>query len=217
MDCTIIPASFDARSYDDPDKLMQGIRQYSIEPGFSGPVDRFSFAIKKDEWDSISEGLGLLQNALTANGDFGMTIFFRVEGDLRVRLVEPNSPAGLAGIHRGWRITKINGSSNITTGNSTFIVNNIYDSDAAAATVTFEKPDKSVVTIDLAQAHYQTKPIYLDTVYSVNNKKIGYMVFNSFLGKEDQLFSGFQQVFNKFTAAGSRVTFVMDLRYNGGG
>jgi len=211
---TQVPASFDARSYDDPVKLMEGIRQYSIEPGFSGPVDRYSFAIKKDEWDNMSEGLGLVQNVLTPNGDFGMTVFFRVDGDLRVRLVEPNSPAGLAGIHRGWRITKINGSSNITTANSTFIVDNIYN--AATATVTFQKPDNSLITIDLAQSHYQTKPIYLDTVYSVNNKKIGYMVFNSFLGKEDELFAGFQRVFNKFTAE-SVSDVVIDLRYNGGG
>ncbi|MEP7142881.1 MAG: S41 family peptidase [Ferruginibacter sp.] len=211
---TQVPSTFNARSFDDPAQIMQGIRQYSMEPGFPTPVDRFSFAIKKTEWDNLSEGLNSLENAASANGDFGFTVFFKAEGDLRVRLVEPNSPAGTAGIHRGWRITKINGNSNISTVNSNFIVDNLYS--ASTTSVTFQKSDGSVVTIDLKQSHYAIKPVYLDTVYSINNKKIGYLVFNSFLGNVNQLYSDFQRVFNRF--AGARIgDVIIDLRYNGGG
>ena len=39
-----IPATFNPRSFADPDKIMMGIRQFSIEPGFNEPVDRWSFA-----------------------------------------------------------------------------------------------------------------------------------------------------------------------------
>src|SRR6476660_394171 len=52
-----IPSSFNARSYSDIDKLMIGLRQYSTEPGFSGPVDKWSFAVKKAEWDNVSSGV----------------------------------------------------------------------------------------------------------------------------------------------------------------
>src|SRR5438046_8286541 len=40
-----IPSTFNARSYADPDAIMTAIRQYSIEPGFSTAVDRWSFAM----------------------------------------------------------------------------------------------------------------------------------------------------------------------------
>ncbi len=211
---TQIPSTFNARSYSDPDKIMTAIRQYSIEPGFSQPVDRFSFAIKQVEWDNISAGLGSVGSASSTDGDFGLTVFFRVQGDLRVSLVEPQSPAGVAGIRRSWRITKINGNTDITTTNSSFIIDNIYN--AATVSLTFLKPDGGTVDVNLNRGHYTEKPVYLDTVYSINNKKTGYFVFNSFLGKMDDFYSEFQRVFNRFTAAGVS-DVIIDLRYNGGG
>ncbi|MEO6229095.1 MAG: S41 family peptidase [Ferruginibacter sp.] len=211
---TQIPSTFNARSYSDPDKIMTAIRQYSIEPGFAQPVDRYSFAIKQVEWDNISAGLGSVGAATSTDGDFGLTVFFRVQGDLRVSLVEPQSPAGVAGIKRSWRITKINGSTDITTTNSTFIIDNIYN--AATVSLTFLKPDGSTVDINLNRGHYTEKPVYLDTVYSINNKKTGYLVFNSFLGKADDIYNEFQRVFSKFAAAAVS-DVIVDLRYNGGG
>lgn len=211
---TQVPASFDARSYADPDKIMTAIRQYSIEPGFSKAVDRFSFAIKQEDWDNMSAGLNSAHNESTSDGDFGLSAFFRVEGDLRVRMVEPASPAGIAGIKRGWQITKINSNSNITTGNANFIVTNIYD--ASTVSLTFKKPDGNLVDINLTADHYKTKPVYLDSVYTINNKKVGYLVYNSFLGDKDNINGEFQRVFSKFSSAGIS-DIVVDLRYNGGG
>src|SRR5215204_1631951 len=74
-----IPSTFNPRTYEDPDKIMTALRQYSIEPGFSGPVDRWSFAFTQAEWDDVSSGI---------SGDFGLGVFFRTEGDLRVKMVE---------------------------------------------------------------------------------------------------------------------------------
>lgn len=210
-----IPATFDARSYADPVAIMTAIRQYSIEPGFSAAVDRWSFAMKKTDWDNLSGGLGTTFGATSAaTGDFGMGVFFNAEGDLRVKSVERASPSGLTGIHRGWRITKINGSTNITTSNSSVIVDAVYNS--TQSTFTFIKPDGSSVDITLTAAHYQEHPVYLDTVYTVNSKKTGYLVFNSFLGDTTEIYSEFNRVFNKF-ASQNVSDVVIDLRYNGGG
>lgn len=209
-----IPASFNARSYADPSKIMEAIHPYSVENGFSQPVDRWSFAMKKTEWDAYSGGMSTLATGTSANGDLGMTVFFRAEGDLRVRHAEPYSPAGLAGVRRGWRILSINGSTAITTANSTSIVNNLYYS--ASATVQFQKPDGSNVTLNLAAGHYSDKPVYLDTVYNIGGKKIGYLVFNSFLGNVNQLNNDLQRAFNDFSSQ-SVTDLVVDLRYNGGG
>src|SRR5207237_6073111 len=116
-----IPTSFNARTYSDPNSIMTAIRQYSNEPGFNAPVDRWSFGMKQQDWDNLSSGI---------SADFGLGVFFMAEGDLRVKSVERASPAGVAGIHRGWRITSINGNTDITTTNANFIVQNVFQSNS---------------------------------------------------------------------------------------
>lgn len=210
---TQIPSGFNAQTYADPAALMIGIRPFSMENGFSAPVDRWSFAMKKTEWEAVSGGMGLVSST-TGAGDFGLSVFFRADGDLRVRLVEPNAPAGQAGIHRGWRITSINGNSNINIANADYIVDAVYNSTSSS--FTFQKPTGNSVTITLQAGHYSEKPVYLDTVYNFGDKRIGYLVFNSFLGNINSISSEFQRVFNRF--ANQQVTdVVVDLRYNGGG
>ncbi len=211
---TQLPATLNTSSYTDPIGVMTAIRQYSIEPGFATPVDKWSFAMKKTEWNQYSGGMSSVSSSTSAAGDFGITVFFRAEGDLRVRLTEPNSPGGILGIKRGWRITKINGSTNITTSNSQYIIDNIYK--AVSADVTFTKPDGTSVDLNLLAAHYADKPVYLDTVYNSANGNIGYLVYNSFLGNIDQTAAEYARVFNKFASAGI-TNLIVDLRYNGGG
>lgn len=200
-----IPSTFNAQTYSDPNAIMEAIRQYSNEPGFSAPVDKWSFAMKQTEWNNLSSGI---------SGDFGMSVFFLKEGDLRVKSVERSSPAGLAGIRRGWRITKINGNTNITTGNADFISNAVWSS--ANGNFSFQKPDGSTVNLTLNAATYQEHPVYLDSIYTVNSKKIGYFSLNSFLGDTTELYSEFERVFNRFAGAGIN-DLIVDLRYNGGG
>ncbi|MFN2438682.1 MAG: S41 family peptidase [Chitinophagaceae bacterium] len=200
-----IPTSFNGRNYADPDKIMTAIRQYSIEPGFAQPVDKWSFAVKQAEWDNVSSGIA---------GDFGLGVFFHTESDLRVKYVEPESSAGKAGIRRGWRIIKINGSDNINTSNATFIVQNVFQSTSTG--FTFQKPDNSTVTITLNATSYQENPIALDSVYTIDSKKIGYLVFNSFLGDTSAIYNSFTRIFNRFAQEGIG-DVVVDLRYNGGG
>jgi carboxyl-terminal processing protease len=200
-----IPASFNGQTYADPNAIMTAIRAYSTEPGFSQPVDRWSFGIKQQEWDNVSSG---------AAQDFGMNVFFKAEGDLRVRFVEKASPAGSAGIRRGWRITKINNNTNITTANANFIIDAVYNSSAGS--FSFEKPDGSTTDINLNGASYQEHPVFFDSVYTAGTKKVGYLVFNSFLGDTTEIYNEFQRVFSKFTQANVDEVAV-DLRYNGGG
>jgi C-terminal processing protease CtpA/Prc len=161
--------------------------------------------VDRQTWDNVSSGI---------SGDFGISVFFYNDNDLRVKLVEKASPAGQAGIKRGWRITKINGSTNIAPSNANVIVNAVWYSNST--NFTFQKPDGSSVDLTLTAKQYQENPIFVDTIYTRGNDKIGYMVFNSFLGDTTAIYNDFQRVFSKFSQAG--VTEVaVDLRYNGGG
>lgn len=213
-----IPSTFNDQSYADPNAVMVAIRAYSNEPGYTSPVDKWSFGVLKTDWNQLSGGIGSINN-VSASGDFGFSVFFFTHGnvhdsDLRVKLVEPLSPAGFAGVQRGWRVTKINGSTNITIANADYIVNNVFYS--ATSTFTFLKPDGTSVDITLNATTYPQQTIYLDSVYNVGGKTIGYMVMNSFLGDTAQINTDLQNVMNNFST--KNVTdIVIDLRYNGGG
>jgi carboxyl-terminal processing protease len=200
-----IPSGFNAGSYADPGKIMEAIRPYSIEGGFTSAVDRWSFAVTKAEWDGVSSGI---------SGDFGLGVFFLSNSDLRVSYVERESPAGKAGIKRSWRIKQINGNSNITTSNASFIVNAVYSSPSSV--FVFTKPDGTDVTLPLAAATYREHPVFFDSVYTTGSTKTGYFVFNSFLGDTTEMYSEFSRIFNTFSAANVQ-DVVVDLRYNGGG
>lgn len=202
-----IPSTFNARSYADPAAIMTAIRQYSMEPPNALPVDRFSFAMKQTEWNNLSSG---------SSSDFGINIFFFTANDLRVKYVERESPAGKAGIRRGWRIVALNGDNNIATDDATInkIIAAVFNSTQTK--FTFQKPDGSLVDITLNAASYQTHPVMVDSVYTISSKKIGYLVFNSFLGDQTQISNEFNRVFTRFTTYGV-TDVVVDLRYNGGG
>ncbi|MFT3947116.1 MAG: S41 family peptidase [Agriterribacter sp.] len=202
-----LPSGFNARSYSDPNAVMVALRAYSTEPGFTGPVDRWSFAATKKEWDDVSSGI---------SGDFGLGIFFNDVNDLRVSYVEPASPAGNAGIKRSWRFTSINGNTTIdtTSSNITRIANAIQNSNTG--TFIFHRPDNTDTTITLTAATYQEEPILLDSIYNVGGNKVGYLVYNSFLGSISTIKSRFNTLFNKFSSAGVS-DMIVDLRYNGGG
>lgn len=207
-----IPSNFSLQTYADPNEVMMAIRAYSIEPGYSTAVDRWSYAIKKADWNNLSTGVGLAADAST--GDFGLNVFFLTQNDLRVKYVEKESAAGLAGVRRGWRITKINGSTNITTNNSSTIVSAVYQSQSG--TFTFQKPDGTSIEITLKATGYHTQPLILDSVYTAGSKRVGYIVFNSFLGDTTQMYNNFERVFSRFSQQQVN-ELIIDLRYNSGG
>lgn len=202
-----LPAVLNIRSLTDPDAVMKAIRPYSIEPGFSQPVDRWSFAIKKSDWDNLSSGI---------SGDLGLGLFFRSENDLRVSYVEPASPAAAAGIERSWQILSVNDNTDINTDDAT--ISRISDAvfDSPSADFTFKKPDGTEVGISLTASTYQEEPVLLDTVYTTGSHTTGYFVLNSFLGDIPLMKSRFGSLFNRFAAAGIN-DLIVDLRYNGGG
>ncbi|MGI8582900.1 MAG: S41 family peptidase [Chitinophagaceae bacterium] len=200
-----IPATFNPRTYADPDAIMKAIRPFSIESGIQ--ADRFSFAMRQADYNNLSSGI---------SGDFGIGAGFYTTTDLRVTSVERASPAGLAGIRRAWQIIKINGSSNISTSEADLAFLNKAIFGSTQTTFTFLKPDGNTVDITLTATSYQTHPVALDSVYSISSKKIGYMVFKSFLGDITEINNEFNRVFSRFATAGIN-DVIIDLRYNGGG
>ncbi|MBL3655275.1 S41 family peptidase [Fulvivirga sediminis] len=132
--------------------------------------------------------------------------------------VKPDSPAEDAGLKRGDIITKVNNTA-ITIDNYETIVPQVYSNFSASysrynrASELYETKG----TVNLAVKVIEENPNYLDTVYTINNSKIGYYVYNFFAeGVNDKYDNQMDDIIASFQSEGIN-ELVLDLRYNGGG
>ncbi|MDP4270179.1 MAG: S41 family peptidase [Bacteroidota bacterium] len=139
----------------------------------------------------------------------------------RILYVQPNSPAAKSGLKRGNWIYKINGN-NIMASN----YSQLTSGGAVSLTMlTYNTPTQKLnigSTLSLLPATtVEDNPIFLDTTYTINNTKVGYLVYNSFTtgptGFDDKTYDNeLKSVFAKFKSNGVS-KFIVDLRFNGGG
>lgn len=205
-------AAFNPRQYtsasDEIDNFnaeLEAISQFKIDPTTGAPIDKYSFL---DDGTLSSELSGV-------SGDFGFSVFFNSQNDLRIKYVYAGSPAGRQGLKRGYRITKINNRTDIDSDNDASldaVVDAVFG-DKPSVTMTVQKPDGTSQDVTVARGTYNVTPVMYKNIYTVGSKKVGYFVFNSFTTNAA---SGIDQVFSEFSAAGIS-EIIVDLRYNGGG
>lgn len=141
--------------------------------------------------------------------------------DLMVTAVYPGSPAALAGVKRGWKIQKINGTA----------VGANYDSEKASAIAALDgssvkiegvnSSDQVPFSLTLNKASYKSSPVYTSNVITRSGKKIGYLAFARFSVLSNPSDASpsdinLDPVFANFSAQGV-TDLIVDLRYNGGG
>lgn len=138
----------------------------------------------------------------------------------QVLYVLPNSPASKAGIKRGDIISKVNGQSLTRTNYHALLFEStsfVFGFAKVSNGTLVDTNDARSVTAEI----YQEDPVYLDSVYTVNGKKIGYLMYNMFVqapygSKGTEYDQKVDAVFADFKAQGV-TELILDLRYNGGG
>lgn len=217
-----LPKSFDPSKYATADDALSYLISLKINPETNKPIDRYSFL------DPIGNLSGEITGG-TSSGDYGFMLI-PVRNNQKtvtffVNYVYKNSPAGRAGIQRGFYLTKVNGSSDVNppTIDSTTIdvtssaykqvVNAFYNS--TSATFTFVNDKQTSQDFALNTASYSINAVLKDSVYTTSSgKKVGYIVFNQFLGST--AVTEFTNSLDKI-AGQSADYLIVDLRYNTGG
>ncbi len=135
-----------------------------------------------------------------------------------VLYVEPGSPADVAGIKRGTWIYSADNKTLSTSkqdvlikGQGTTLSTRYIEQDDE--TMEYKWVDSDTLAIGAA-TEIEQKALYLDSVYNVRDKKIGYVVCNRF--DDDEFANKMSDVFTKFQAEGID-NLIIDLRYNSGG
>ena len=164
----------------------------------------------KDRWSftmSYTDMVNLLQNGITTG--WGAGLRFNAQNPLRVLYVYDNSAMGKAGVKRGWQIKAINGK--LVSVMSVSEVNTVLANSSNS--FNFIANDGTESTISLTKGGIVINAVQYSHIYPLSGKKIGYLVFNEFLGSSVRELN---TVFNNFSTAGI-TDLILDLRYNGGG
>ncbi|KQN36088.1 hypothetical protein ASE92_08100 [Pedobacter sp. Leaf41] len=192
--------TFNPRKYANDDQVLAALAALPS----TGGKDKYSFI----DNGAVAGQLG------GVSGDYGFSANYDANNLLRVKSVYATSPAALAGLKRGYQITRVNGRTTLRTSQSDIdnLNDGIFGSNPSIS-MTVVKPDGTSQDLVINRGSYNINPILYSNTYTVAAKKIGYIVFNSFTTNSVPLLDA---AFAKFTTDGI-TELVVDLRYNGGG
>ncbi len=139
----------------------------------------------------------------------------------QISYIKRGSPAELKNIKRGDLFTEINGTR-LTVDNYRNLLSEIGETHTLNL-LRFEHETEDfeeLGSIQFNTIEFAENPHFLDTVYTINNKKIGYYVYNFFATGSTSADSSYlvemDKIFQKFQSEGIQ-HLVVDLRYNSGG
>lgn len=133
-------------------------------------------------------------------------------------MVEPGSPADIAGVKRGTWISSVGGYAFTTTrysmlqsGGNTNLVTETIEFDDETQKYYWEAGDTLQMN---ASVNYTELALHLDSIYTVRSKRIGYLVLSNFNGDD---FTQHSQDALQRLADGDAEEVIIDLRYCSGG
>lgn len=213
------------RDYSSAEEVLDALIGYMPINHRGEPLDRFSF-IDRERRVGDEIGLGI-------HKDIGISPQFMYldnsssDVGLFVLLVRKNSPAAHVGIKRGFQILAVDGKRIRFTANhggqlqgdidefNKMMAGNVRSLRVRDWT-TEEEHTFNLPTMD----SYRIDPFLVKDVFPVDNKRVGYLAYDSFVsvqspaGLPNQYFEDMK---NAFIGLGAIDELIVDLRYNGGG
>lgn len=208
--------SMNPREFKTAEDLLENLKTYSKDHTGKQLDMNYSFLDRSGAVKESFEG-GM-------SGSFGFDVRYNNDEDLYVKQVFSTSPAGQAGIKRGWQIMEINGNSKLDyatfeADNFNFLFNAL---DAPTIMLKLKNENGIVVEKNITRSNFQIQPVLHEEVYTVGAKKVGYFALESFIstrtlnGGETFMNAVFKAMISRFVNQGVS-EMIVDLRYNGGG
>jgi carboxyl-terminal processing protease len=197
---------------------------------FARPEDLFESLIYErqniDKYSYIVENYAQLQQSQQgisiSNGmEFGLAFVPNSSFDIYgfVRYVHPQSPADVNGIKRGDIFTGINNST-LNTDNylellsqDSYSVNFADYLDNNTETTNDDMIESNETDIHLTKIYLEKNPIFFSEIFTYNQSKTGYMMYNRFLTIYE---NNLNSIFSEFKSNNIQ-NLILDLRYNPGG
>lgn len=170
------------------------------------PGDRWSYISDSAAFDKFYDEGKVLGYGLSVNG-------LEARLPLRIRYVEPESPAAAQGLERGDTILAINGKSDaelLASGDFGALGPN-REGDAVSISIGGPSGSREVT---LLASTYLLTPVSAARVLTLaGGRKAGYLVLKEFISQAE---APLAKAFEAFAADGVS-DIILDLRYNGGG
>ncbi len=166
----------------------------------SNPLDRWSYSIS-------ATTLNNLFNKGTYEG-LGAGFILDYDKTIRISHVYDQSPFGLAGVKRAWKVISVNGF----TSDNLDSVNKVLSSDSEINFV-FNDTENNSLSINIKKAEVKMNSVLYSAIIEKSKTKIGYLVLEQFY---QTTVEELKSVIEKFKN-GNITELIVDLRYNGGG
>lgn len=175
---------------------------------FKSSEDRFSFIT--DDYHELEESFRGITSS-TAGMQFGLG---RISGSSYIfgflQYIIPGTSAEEAGLERGTIFTEVNGQK--------LTLNNFQDLMQGTFSINIGNIENNSInltdqTVSLTHNTYTSNPVHLVKTLNIAGKKVGYLMYNSFVADFDRELN---DAFARFKSEGV-TDLVLDLRYNGGG
>lgn len=176
--------------------------------------DRFSFI--HSNYDTLVSSLG----GLTTEAGYEIVLRKGETDDVYaiVTYVKNGSPAKQADLRRGDRITHINGTAMNINNYLTLISQRSQNHQIDY--IRYDLDNNAYISQSpmlLSTTALQENPNFLDTIYSIQGKKIGYYVYHFFNNGDRNVFDyEMDEIISNFKDQGV-TDLILDLRYNSGG
>lgn len=200
-----------------PDKFFDSIL-YKYDASSRPDGDRFSWI------EESAEDLQASLSGETTTTGMEYTLYLRATGSdeviAQVLYVLPGSPAEKAGLKRGDIISRVNGQT-LNRSNYASLLFSGTTFRFGLASVSGNTLVDTDETKSVTATVFQENPVFLDSVYTVGGKTIGYLVYNQFVpgpnGSSTATYDAqLDAIFGEFKTRGVN-ELVLDLRYNPGG